>query len=59
MLDQQDISYFIARADEEHELSEAAADPAVKQFHANLSKRYANIVARNSQPRPILHIVTG
>lgn len=57
MLDQQDKDYFTARAVEELELSEAAADPAVKLFHANLSKRYTDIVARNSRPRPVLHIV--
>lgn len=56
MLDQQDMSYFAARAAEEQELSEASDDPIVKLVHANLSKRYESILRRNIPARPILHI---
>jgi len=56
MIDQQDMDYFVARAAEEQELSEAADDPIAKLVHANMSKRYESIVGRNKRDRPASHL---
>jgi hypothetical protein len=50
------MDYFVARAAEEQELSEAADDPIAKLVHANMSKRYESIVGRNKRDRPTLHL---
>ena len=56
MIDSKDVDYFRARAQEERELSETIADPAIALIHLNLARRYRRLVASETAGRPILHI---
>ncbi len=56
MINSNDVDYFRARAEEERELSETTADPAIALIHSKLAQRYRRLVASESAGRPTLSI---
>jgi|GEM_PF-1924762 len=56
MINSKDVDYFRARAQEERELSETTADPAIRLIHLHLAQRYQRLVASKTGGRPTLHI---
>ena len=56
MINSKDVDYFRARAQEERELSETTADPAIALIHLNLARRYQRLATSETAGRPTLHI---